>query len=344
MKKVSQIASEDKTLFGLVTTKTKQRRLKATSVKGQRDYTIERLAAQESLFDKVVDYGIQRKSGFNPDLTQIAHALILCGLPYRKTDSFEYTRCSRASDGSMVRVTFYSCGRDAEGNRIPLAFGADRTILHRCVDEAIKNKSSFVRLDSTSKFIRDIGQSDSGQNYKRLREAFQRVSSLAIVVERYSQGGDEDRSILPIIEHAHLPGSLMPDSTPISGAVGIRFGESFFKEFSKHHAPFPTSLLRDLSQKPQMQDYIVFLNWRSFAAKTTTVIPWRMLREQLWQEDKTTQRMRARFAQAITLLKVAWPELNAKATTRGLVIGPPVRGQHLFPANNVETKYLKPPM
>jgi hypothetical protein len=340
MKKVSQIVSEDKTLFGLVPVKHPSKRIKRTNPDDPRNYSIEKVAAQESLFETVVNYGIQRKTGVNPDLTQIAHALILCGLRYRKTDAFEYSRCSRAADGSQVRVTFYSCGRDVQGNRIPLAFGADRTVLHWAVDEAIKNKSSFVQLDSTSKFIRDIGQADSGQNYKRLREAFQRVSSLAIVVERYSQGGDQNRTIMPIIEHSHLPGSLMPGSTSITGPVGIRFGESFFKEFSKHHAPFPTSLLRDLAQKPQMQDYIVFLNWRSFAAKTTTHIPWNLMREQLWQDDTNPRRIITRFAEAIEILKIAWPELNAEATTRGLKIGPPTRGQHLFPAHNIETKYL----
>jgi hypothetical protein len=97
--------------------------------------------------------------------------------------------------------------------------------------------------------------------------------------------------------------------------------------------------VEDIRGKPQMQDYIVFLNWRSFAAKTTSVIPWRMLREQLWQEDTNPHRIKVRFAAAIKLLKVAWPELNAKVTTRGLEIGPPARGQHLFPAHGKETKY-----
>jgi hypothetical protein len=168
MKKVSQIVSEDKTLFGLVPVKHPSKRIKRTNPDDPRNYSIEKVAAQESLFETVVNYGIQRKTGVNPDLTQIAHALILCGLPYRKTDAFEYSRCSRAADGSQVRVTFYSCGRDVQGNRIPLAFGVDRTVLHWAVDEAIKNKSSFVQLDSTSKFIRDIGQADSGQNYTLL--------------------------------------------------------------------------------------------------------------------------------------------------------------------------------
>jgi Plasmid encoded RepA protein len=338
MKKLSQILSEDKTLFGLVSAKPKVKRKKRTDPDQPRNYSFEIAAAQDSLFEKVVDYGIQRKTGFNPDLTQIAHALILCGLPYRKIDAFEFSRVSRAADGSIIRVTFYSVGHDEQGNRVPLAYGSDRTALHWCIDKAIKTQSCFVAIEKASDFLYDIGQCDSGENYKRNRASFDRIMSLSITVERY-RDGEQNRTIMPIIEHSHLPASLDPKATSIAGPLGIRFGTEFYNEFSKHHAPFPTSFLRDLAKKPQMQDYIVFLNWRSFAAKTTTVIPWRMLREQLWQEDTNPHRIKVRFAAAIKLLKVAWPELNAKVSTRGLEIGPPARGQHLFPAHGKETKY-----
>lgn len=339
MKKVSQIVSEDKTLFGLVAQKPGKKSKKGTAKPGKaRNYSAEIAAAQDSLFEKVVDYAIQRKTGVNPELTQIAHALILCGLPYRKIDAFEFSRVSRAADGSTIRVTFYSVGHDEHGNRIPLAYGSDRTALHWCIDKAIKTQSCFVALEKTSEFLSDTGQSDAGENYKRNRAAFDRIMSLSITVERY-RDGDQNRTIMPIIEHSHLPASLDPKAVSIAGPLGIRFGTSFYNEFSKHHAPFPTSFLRDLSKKPQMQDYIVFLNWRSFAAKSTTIIPWKTLREQLWQEDTNPRRIKIRFAAAIKLLKVAWPELNAKVTTRGLEIGPPARGQHLFPAYGKETKY-----
>jgi hypothetical protein len=338
MKKLSEVIGEDKTLFGLVPAKTPAKRKRSTTPKAPRNYTSEIEVAHGTLFDKVVNYGIQRKSGENPELTQIATALILCGLPYRKIDEYEFSRSSRAADGSTIRVTFYSVGKDEQGNRIPLAYGSDRTPLHWCIDKAIKTRSSFVQLDSTKEFIADLGQSDAGQNYKRLREAFNRLSSLSVTVERF-RDGDQNRSILPIIEHSHLPASLQPGVSNIAGPLGIRFGTAFFEEFTKHHVPFPTSFLRDLAKKPQMQDYIVFLNWRSFSAKTLTTISWSLMREQLWQEDTNPHRIKSRFADAIAVLKVAWPELNAEATTRGLRIGPPLRGQHLFPAHNKETKY-----
>jgi hypothetical protein len=89
-----------------------------------------------------------------------------------------------------------------------------------------------------------------------------------------------------------------------------------------------------------MQDIILFLHRRSFAAKTTSTIPWANLRQQIWHDDSNTRRIRVRFADAIHLLKAAWPELNAQATSHGLIIGPPRNGKHLFDSYLPESKYL----
>ncbi len=299
----------------------------------RRDHEAEKVDAQASLFDAVVEYGITRKESVTPQLTQIANALILCGLPYRQTELTEITRVSRASNGSQIRVTFYSLRRDAEGKRIPMAFGADRTFLHWAVDKAVKRGNPFVPLAYASEFMRDTGQTQTGPNYARLREAFRRLSSLAIVVERRGKGIEEG-SIVPLMGRSRLPTSINPDWIDYDPAApeGIRFSGDFFNEIMAHHVPFPWQLLRDLSMKPQMQDIVLFLNWRSFAAKSESTIPWAMLRDQLWHDDSNPRRIRTRFNDAIALLKAAWPELNAEATDRGLRIAPPFRGRHLVPS------------
>lgn len=338
MKKLSQILEGDKHLFGLVpspvnTLAPRSKRVPAAS----RDYRAEEAKAQAELFEVLADYRIQRRDGISPQLIQIAQALILCGLPYRSTDATEHTRVSRASDGSVIRVTFYAFGKDENGERIPMAYGADRTFLHWCVDRSIKLKSPFVPLTSASDFLKETGQQPSGQNYARLRAAFRRVSSMAIVVERHGAG--ESRSILPIIAHSHLPQSIHPNAVPIDGPAGIRFGDDFFREINANPVPFPWDILRALDRKPQMQDYLLFLHWRSFAAKNETLIPWATMRDQLWQSDSNPRRIRSRFTEAIKIFRTAWPELNAVADSKGLRIGPPRKGQHLFPSYHPETKH-----
>ncbi len=178
--------------------------------------------------------------------------------------------------------------------------------------------------------MREIGQAPSGQNYARLREGFKRLSSLAIVVERTGKGINEG-SIVPLIGSSRLPLSINPewiDYDPVA-PEGIQFSEPFYREITAHHVPFPWALLRDLSIKPQMQDMVLFLNWRSFAAKSDSLIPWESLKDQMWHDDSNPWRIRTRFGDAIKLLKAAWPELNASVTRKGLRIGPPANGAHL---------------
>ncbi len=341
MEKLSQIAREDKKLFALIPSTVTPKKIQNAkhNLVAPRDHKAEEAQSQAGLFDAMSDFRMERKSGVSHDLVQIAHALILCGLPYRSTEATEHERVSRAADGSLIRVTFYALGKDREGKRIPMAYGSDRTLLHWCIDRAIKLKSNFVPLVTASDFMRDVGQKPTGPNYARLRAAYQRVSAMAIVVERF--GSTDDRNITPIMQNSRLPSSIKPKEdavVPIDGPVGIQFDDRFFNEFMRNHVPFPWTMLRTLDQKPQMQDYIVFLHWRSFAAKSETLIPWAIMREQLWQDDTNPWRIRSRFAEAIKILRVAWPELNATAESRGLRIGPPQKGSHLIPAHFGESK------
>jgi hypothetical protein len=313
-------------------------KLESSREKGSaRDHVAEAAVSQASLFEHMLAYRTQRQEREAGQLVQIAQSLILCGLPYRATDATEFSRTSRAGDGSLIRVTFYGLGKDEEGKPIPMAYGSDRTYLHWAVDKAIKLKSPFIPLGTGIEYMKDVGQLPTGPNYKRLRDAHRRLSSLAIVVERHSHG-DERRAILPIIAQSYLPHSIVPGTLPIAGRAGIRFSDDFFKEITARHVPFPWEILKSLQAKPQMQDYILFLHWRSFAGRSDTVISWDQLRTQLWQEDTNPWRIRARFQAAIKMLKVAWPELNAAACSGGLRIGPPKGGKHLLTAHSAEIK------
>ena len=342
MKKISQIIADDNSLFessGL----SKPRLVPKRKVE-KRDYKEEDKAAQLSLYGDMADYRVLRNSGMSPQLVQIAQCMILCGLPYRATAETKIQRIARTGDDSLVRVSFHALGEDIDGNPIPMPFGADRTLLHFGIDLAIKLKSRFVRLDNPTEYLRATGKTLTGPNYARLRETIRRLSGLSIVVERFTpgkHGHDETRQTLPILEAAHIPSRLSKDTaTSIDAPPGLRFGEHFFNEINQYHVPFPWELLCKLEQKPQMQDIILNLHRRSFAAKKTSTIPWVNLRQQIWHDDSNTRRIRVRFADAILLLKAAWPELNAEATSRGLVIGPPRNGKHLFQPYLPESKYL----
>jgi hypothetical protein len=340
------MVEDQSSLFKLTGLRVVPKPIRAPKQKGtNRNYTEEDNDSQLALFNVMADFRVQRNSGVSPRLIQIAKALILCGLPYRSTQETRIERITREADGTFVRVTFYALARDMQGDSIPMPFGSDRTLLHFGIDKAIKLKSSFVSIDNPTEYLLAIGKTLSGANYAALRESIRRLSGLSVVVERFApgkNGHDETRQTLPVLEAAYIPSRLDKDlSTPLEMPCGLRFGEHFFNEINQHHVPFPWELLCKLSAKPQMQDIILNLHRRSFAAKTTTTVQWEYLRKQMWHDDSNRCRIRERFQKAIDLLKTAWPELNAEARSRGLLIGPPHGGKHLFDPYLPEAKYLE---
>ena len=291
----------------------------------------EQISAQGKLFEKMLIHHQEvrdlRENKTHP-LIMMANSLVLCGLPYRPTSATKITRVAKTGSGT-THVTFHALATDKSGKSIPMARGADRTYLHWAIDRAIKGKNRFVSFKANREFFDDIHMSTSGENYESLRQTQERLAGLAVFVQRF--GDVNDREIMTVFERSRLPSSTTVKCDAIDAPTGLLFGEAFFKEVCNRPIPFLLPMLRTLHRKPQMQDYILFLHHRSYSSESSSQIPWPMLRDQLWQEDRTPQRMRVRMKEAIRLLRVAWPELNAKTTRKGLEIGPPSNHQHLIP-------------
>jgi hypothetical protein len=264
------------------------------------------------------------------ELMQIAQVMCFCGLPYKRTEERAVVRQARTADGNTLKVTFRAM---IDGVDIP--FGTDRSLLHWMCHKAVTSKSPFIPMGSVNDYLRDMNMADSGANIKRVREAFQRIASFALVVER--EGIIKEQLITPIIQAARLPrgmqltprGAQMSLLSSSGEELGFTIAEGVYREFMGHHVPALKVLLQVTREKPQTQDAMLFLQWRSYVAGSDTLIPWSAIRQQLWTEDSNPWRLKGRFEAAIEALKVAWPELNATATAKGLEIGPP-RGRSQF--------------
>lgn len=279
------------------------------------------------------------------DLMQVAQVMIFCGLPYQKTEAREITRQARMANGDFVTVTF-----KAMVPGIDMPYGADRTLFHWMTHQAVLTKDPFIPLSSASQFLNDMEMSTGGPNIKRVREAFERVAAMAIVVERRHEGSLQ-RVIMPLVRATNLPDTLraggqleLLDASPrerkrFERDYGFRLDDAVFKEFTNFHVPVLRKLLQATRQKSQMQDYMMFLVHRSYGAVSTSCIPWPSLLEQLWHEDTNTRRIRSRMTEAIDALRIAWPEINAAAVTKGLTIGPP-RGGKQFLARGEELRKI----
>ena len=185
------------------------------------------------------------------ELMLIAQIMVFCGLPYRRSSERRIVRKARTGKGSTVTVTFQAM---MDGVDIP--FGSDRTLLHWVTHHALMTRSAFVPLSSASQFLRDMGMSTSGQNIQRVKEAFRRIASVAIVVVRDNQASvNTQQIIMPIARAAALPKRLRKDKTqgqisllPVEAGdddepAGFQLDEAVFREFSQFHVPTLRKLL-----------------------------------------------------------------------------------------------------
>lgn len=296
-----------------------------------RSHAAEERAARLQLTKDIVRLKEEMNSPEPPPLTQVAKVMVLCGLPYRQTQERTIVRRSRQADGTMITVTF-----QAMLSNVPLPYGSDRNLFHWATDRSIKSGNPFVPWETAAEFLADMQQSDGGKNYARLKESYRRIAGLSITVER-TTANREQAVIMPIMERSNLPRLFETNALAFPEKdgdeflpTGILFSAPFFQELSKHHVPFPWPILRTLARKPQMLDYMMFLHWRTFAARSESIIRWEDLRQQMWQEDGHTWRIRTRFAEAIKVLKVVYPDLPAEARAGGLFIGPAQEGKMLI--------------
>lgn len=271
-------------------------------------------------------------NGGEEEIFQVAQALILCGLPYDKTDQTKITRSARLADGSVVDVTF------STGLKAGMPYGSDRSLLHFLFDKAVKNDSRFVSWETATEFLQMMNMAQGGKNRRDLRQRFLRIRSLTIGVERTTQYGTT-ADLMPVIRHSHLPTSvdvraerrgqsLLPIGSDV--VFGVELDPAFFADLKRYHVPTPAAIIRTTRNKSQLQDLMLWLHWRCYAANKSSLIKWEYLRMQLWQDDKTSRRIKVRFAEAITALRIIWPELQAEALKTGLMVGPPLRGRYLL--------------
>ena len=146
---------------------------------------------------------------------------------------------------------------------------------------------------------------------------------------------------MPIIRRVSLPSSIsgveksagveLLERRNARPALGVQFDEGFVKDFLSYRVPVLRSLVMATQARPQMQDCMFFLIWRSYSAASESFIEWDKLRDQFWQADSNRSRIRSRFEEAITLVRTAWPELRAEAKSKGLMIAPPKNGIYFVP-------------
>jgi hypothetical protein len=304
----------------------------------RRDYRTEVKKSRTELATKMVMLR-EARLGPSPEVIVTAQFLIFMGLPNRPTKERVIRKSTRMGDGSQIVVTF-----TAMNEGIDLPYGSDVNMLHWMINRAIQLGSPFVSWETAQEYLTWMNLSKGGRTLKELRARFERIAGLAITVQR-TDSTDVETFVMPIVRASRLPKSVKNQEGRVTvvAAVngeqqnrsrprGLMFDESFYKDFIAHNVPMLKALLFLVSERPQLQQYIGFLGWRSWAASSPTLIPWASLREQIWHGDSNERRIKQRFKETIQVLRIAWPELQAEARPKGLWIAPPLKGVQFIPS------------
>lgn len=260
------------------------------------------------------------------EVIKIAQAMLLCTLPYSATTENHISRTARLGDGSTLTVTFSTGISD-----VPLPFGSDRKLLAWVFDRAINSESPMIAWESAWEYQKEMGLKRSGKNNKDLRERFHRISGLNINIERKDASGVAGKNF-SIIDTYHLPPSITgrkvnPDQRSLGysdevpelppAPFGISINQTLFHDIRKHHVAVPRGLWLQARGNSQVQDMVLWLYYRCYAAKTESVIPWSALAEQ-FPQDKNPRRARQHAKEAIAQLRLLWPGVRVEATTSGI--------------------------
>ena len=259
------------------------------------------------------------------EVIKIAQAMLLCTLPYSATTETHITRTARLGDNSTLTVTFSRGIPD-----VPLPFGSDRKLLAWVFDRAINSESPMIAWESAWEYQKEMGLKRSGKNNKDLRERFHRISGLNINIERKDAAGITGKNF-SIIDTYNLPPSITgtkfnpdqqrlgynPEAELPPAPFGIGINQTLFHDIRKHHVAVPRSLWLQSKGNSQVQDMVLWLYYRCYAAKNESVIPWSALAEQ-FPQDKNPRRARQHAREAITQLRLLWRGIRVEATDTGI--------------------------
>lgn len=292
----------------------------------QRDYKAERDAA---LMRRTAQLSLLRQNRddatIGVDFARLAQFAILCALPYSKSKDKFYTRQSRLSNGSTLKVTFSVTSEDGV-----LPYGADRQLFRWLFNEALERDSPIIPWDNGAKYLRAMGMKESGTNRKDLRERFERIKNLAVRVERKDSATGGQTTVL---ETWHLPARL--DAAAADRNVELIdakaknyhfvLAPSLWNEIKAHNVRLPRQLLLGLKGTWRVQDAILWLCYRLYATQKESGITWDQLNAQLPQDDTNLRRFRMVLREAVKQLKVFWPEAGVEVEEWGLRIWPSAR-------------------
>lgn len=290
-----------------------------------RDGKAERASAKSSVAHKVADIAVARNDGsLGDEYIKLAQAMVMCTLPYSRTNRQRIVKRARYGEDSYLEVTF-----SAAVSGVPLPYGADRKLLGWLLDRAIRTDQPFVSISSAREYLDEMDLPLGGKSNKELAQRFERLSGLSIGIRRHQHNVAGHITTYTLIAKNNLPSSVAgytidagQGSLPgLEDRHGVRLNADLFNDIRQYNVVLPRLIWRKLSPKMRVSDIALWLVVRCYAAYSTTTIQWEVLRkefasverdangqEKVIDTDTNPRRFRANAREAIKALLAFWPE------------------------------------
>ncbi len=255
-------------------------------------------------------------------------ALLLCPLPYSPTSTRCVTRTARIGRTARLTVTL-----TALDDRLPLPFGADRTLLAWI--QTLAFSSGFAAFDAVVEYLNAFGLGSGGRDYRVFRDRLARLENLAVRVQLETP--DEVATIrLHPLKGSFLPrnrrsgtqtlaaAGALPSQLLLRNGYGLALDPDFWVYLRDQPVALPFEQLLPFSNRPKAWDFASFVLYRSFAARQPATIPWTELVAQLASVDRSPRRLRATLGRVLAEIRTGMPGFPAQLRpgAEGLCIEP----------------------
>lgn len=292
-----------------------------TIKKASRDRSAESLRAKAKSIGRISDLAVARHDGsLGDEYIKLAQVLLMCSLPHSRTDKSHVVRRARLGDGTYLNLTL-----SAMNSNVPLPFGRDRKLLAWIIDRAIRSDNPFVPWSAAAEYQREMGIPEGGKSNKELQARFARIASLGINIERTGNGVKRTRayavlsdSVLPQSITGYAPETRQLALSGMENRFGIQLSSELFDDIRRYNYALPRLLWQTLTGPSQVQDIVLWLFVRAYAASSETVIPWPALIEQFGSEDSNPRRLKMHAREALRTLNTLWPESKLIEDTEGI--------------------------
>lgn len=263
----------------------------------------------------------------------ISNALMLCPLPYRKTDAYQVVRETQIPGGSITAVL------SRLDEKILLPYGDDAYVLDLLSTQARFQKSPEISTDNLADLMRLVGMNETGgTDYRRFMARLQRIGAFALRVKRRGHGAVNAR-VVDADDSAFWSEKDLKKAREGQRRLipcVLRLSPEFFNDLMHQYAAIPLDVLDAFSGNPTAYATVKWLWWRAGVSRSEGIVSWEELARERGSADTNLRRFKSKTEAVLAILATARPDIAR------LFHALPAKGLRITPLDSLPPGVEKP--